>query len=216
MNEEAFKKLSADLQELVKSIPLDWGKIQNNATDKKIDLFSCKCIDDLEFQIQNLTPLEQNYFKRRWFLWMCSKVDEYLFHKHSSVLKNPNSKDKSWDVAFNNKYKFDIKGTVVPKSLIHQFNTSNEAPLIDFYYQNQSKGIRHHIQNRLFIVHHSYKKKTRTLLLRCNWELKEKAYQKFIALINHSNINFYNYKNVLAKCIFILEDESGNCTFKIN
>ncbi len=51
--------------------------------------------------------------------------------------------------------------------------------------------------------------------LRCNWALKEKAYSEFLHFINTNNIDFCNYKNVIAKIIFLMEDQNGKCFFKI-
>lgn len=211
-----YEKLSKELQELSKTIPLNWGSIQNDKTDAKLKLFQIKSKNELENSIINFSEKDKNYFKRRWFLWQCARVDEYLFYKEIDVRKNPNSKDQDWDVEFhqNEKLRFDIKGTIVPKKLRFTFAITDEDKLIQFYYQNQSKGVRNHIQNRLFIVHHSFYKEERSLFLRCHWELKEKAYQHFRELLT-TNFNFIKYRNAIAKCIFIIENENNEFSFLI-
>lgn len=217
MTKIEYEKRSKELQELSKNIPLKWGNIQNNETDSKLNLFKIESKVQLESKIENFTEKDQNYFRRRWFLWQCSRVDEYLFYSQNNIKKNPNSKDQDWDIEFhqNTTLRFDIKGTIVPKKLRTNFTISDEEKIINSYYQNQSKGIRHHIQNRLFIVHHSFYKEERSLFLRCHWELKEKAYQHFNNLLS-SNIKCITYKSVIAKCIFILESEDNKFSFQIN
>lgn len=210
-----YQSLSKELQQLCKSAPLQWGQIQNNKTDNLIDMFSCKNVDDLEFKIKNLKSETQNYYRRRWFIWKCSMVDEYLFTQLASVKSNPIKKDKNWDIAFSDKYKFDLKGTVVPKMMRSNFDINLEEELISFYYKNQSKGVRFGEQNRLFTVHHSFKKQDRSIYLRCHWELKEKAYSTFNLLLKENKINWISYKNAISKCIFILESKDNEFYFKI-
>ena len=40
MTEKEFEKLSLGLRKLAKSIPLNWGQVQNNRSDDKINMFS--------------------------------------------------------------------------------------------------------------------------------------------------------------------------------
>ena len=203
MDAKEYNRISLELQELSKTIPLNWGRIQNNYTDAKLNLFYIKNKDQLENQIKNLKEEDQLYFRRRWFIWQCSRVDEYLFYKNDTIKQNPNSKDKNWDIEFNNnpKLRFDLKGTVVPKSMRTNFDTTNEKELINFYFMNQSKGIRYNIQNRLFIVHHSNYKNERSLFLRCHWELKEKASESFNKLVSQK-ITFIPFKNAISKYFY--------------
>lgn len=212
-----YLELSKRLQSLVNKIPLKWGSVQNNKIDKKIKMFNCTTQDALESEISKLSSDVKNYFRRRWFLWQCAQVDEYLFYKEKNVEQNPNHKNQSWDISFNNSILFDVKGTVVPKSLRESFviDDNNEKKLIDFYYRNQSRGVRYHIQNRLFIVHHSYRNNEHSIYLRCHWELKKNAYQEFNKLISTSKIKLIKYKSVFAKCIFIIESEENNYYYKI-
>jgi hypothetical protein len=84
--------------------------------------------------------------------------------------------------------------------------------------QNLSKKIPHNwgkVQNRLFIVHHSYKNNERNIYLRCHWKLKEIAYLKFINLISDSKINLIKYRSVFSKCIFIIETKNNDFHYKI-
>lgn len=216
MNQNEYLRISKELQDLSKTIPLNWGSIQNNKTDSKINMFALYTKEQLEKAIAFFDKSSKTYYRRRWFIWQCSRIDEYLFYKALNVLKNPISKDQNWDVEFNNdtNLRFDIKGTVVPKSMRKNFKISDEEKIIKFYYNNQSRGVRFNIQNRLFIVHHSNYKAERSMYLRCHWKLKEKAYESFTKGV--SEINFISYKSVISKCIFIIENENNEFNFKIN
>lgn len=217
MNINNYETKSKELQKLVKTIPSNWGRVQNNHTDKKINMFNCESLDSLEREIFKLPENDKTYFRRRWFLWKCAEIDEFLFYKEHNVFKNPDHKDQSWDINFNNSICFDIKGTVVPQKIRGDFeiNESFEKKIINFYYQNQSKGVRHNIQNRLFIVHHSFKDFERNMYLRCSWDLKDKAFKKFISLNSADKINLVKYNSVYAKCIFIIEKKDNSFDFKI-
>ena len=211
-----YASISKELQELSKTIPLYWGAVQNDNTDAKLNLFNIKSKQQLETKIADFNKKDKNYFRRRWFLWQCAKVDEFLFYHQNNIRKNPNSKDKNWDVEFNQNpnLRFDIKSTIVPKKLRSTFSISDEEKIINFYYTNQSKGVRNHLQNRLFIVHHSFYKPERSLFLRCHWDLKVKAYQHFYNLLK-TDVNFISYKTVIAKCIFIFEHKNNTFSYTI-
>lgn len=211
-----YKQLSKELQECCKDIPLRWGKIQNDVTDSKLNLFRIANYEHLESTITGFSKEDKNYFRRRWFLWQCSKVDEYLFYSQNNIRRNPNRKDKNWDVEFfnNSSLRFDIKSTITPKKFRKNFTFADEKKIIKFYYNNQSLGVRNHLQNRLFVVHHSFYAPERSLFLRCHWALKEKAYQHFSKLLNN-NLNCIPYRNVIAKCIFIFENRDQTYSYKI-
>jgi hypothetical protein len=205
MNKDEFDVLSEDLRTLAKNIPLHWGYVQNNRIDDRINMFSINSYQELENQISNLSDDKKNYLRRRWYLWKCSQCDEYLFYKYDNVEKNPNPYDKSWDVRIDNKYSFDIKGTVIPKDMRDSADSVIENPkkMIEFFYEKQSTGRRYDIQNRLFIVHHSFIEPEREFYLRCAWQSKEQIYKEFID--NIDNIQFVSTHGVKAGVIFVLE-----------
>jgi hypothetical protein len=62
MDESEYIRIGKELQNLIKSIPLNWGRIQNNKTDSKINMFACNTIDQLEKVIRGLNENEKNYF----------------------------------------------------------------------------------------------------------------------------------------------------------
>lgn len=218
MTVDEFHILSNDLQNLAEIIPLNWGKIQNDISDGKIKMFEINSYSNLENQITNLNLEDKNYFRKRWFLWKCSQCDEYLFNLNENVKPNSNSKSKQYDVEFNNnlELRFDIKGTLVPKEYRKNINLiiSNPKIIVDFFYNNQSTGIRSCFQNRIFIVHHSMIEQKREMLLRCNWNVKEKIFKTYSNKINF-NSKFINYKDVKADVIFIIENSDGSIYSKI-
>ena len=215
MTQDNYVNLSKDLQKLAKIIPLQWGNIQNDHLDNKIDMFRINNFNELERQISNLCDNSKNYFRRRWFLWKCAQCDEHIFSMNNNVKQNPNAKDQSYDIEFNDNpfLRFDIKGTVIPKVYRNDITSIMDSPkdMIDFFYEKQSTGIRNHFQNRLFIVHHSLIKQEREMYLRCHWENKEKIYKKYSEHIS-INSNFINYKNVKADIIFIIENKDHTIT----
>lgn len=215
MDIASFESLSLDLRDLVATIPLRWGQIQNNRTDDKINMFQIDSYAELERHISHLNPDNQNYLRRRWYLWKCSQCDEYLFYCNKNVEKNPNQYDKSYDVEIHNDYRFDIKGTVIPQGMRQHAKNVIEHPekMIDFYYDKQSHGRRYDIQNRLFIVHHSFYNEDREMLLRCAWETKRYAYASFCD--NIEKIKLYKTHSVMSGIIFILEYSKDETEYKI-
>ena len=216
MNRRDFDVLSADLRTLARNVPLRWGHVQNNRTDDNINMFSIGTYAELERKIANLSESDKNYLRRRWYLWKCAECDEFLFYKNDNVIKNPNHFDKEWDVCINDRYLFDIKGTVIPKDMRDDAENviANPGEMVKFFYDMQSKGRRYDIQNRLFIVHHSFVDQSREFYLRCAWQSKERIYKTFIDQIDR--ISFIDIYNVKAGVIFILEREQNRVDYKIS
>lgn len=221
MNEVEFNKLSNDLRELVIRIPLVWGAVQNNGMDSLMtaeSFFKISSYEELEKSIVSFPDAAKNYFRRRWYILQCSRCDEYLFAINPGVTQNPDPRDKSYDIAFGDYIKFDVKGTRIPNSMKRSEDSiaavlSDPYSLVGFYYDQQSKGVRFDMQNRLFIVHHSFINDSRELYLRCAWQTKREIYGIFSR--NISSINFINYKNCKAAVIFILERELNKLEFII-
>lgn len=216
MNQIEFQELSADLRNLAVKIPLRWGAVQNNRMDDNINMFAINSYSELETQISRLDERRKNYLRRRWYLWKCSECDEYLFYKNDNVIKNPVKYAKAWDVRINGKYEFDIKGTVIPKDMRENVESvlENPLPMLNYFYDYQSVGRRYDIQNRLFIVHHSFIEPEREFYLRCAWQKKEKIYALFCEQIE--KIEFFLTHNVKAGVIFILERDKGTVDYRIS
>jgi hypothetical protein len=217
MTQNQYEQLASDLQSLAKIIPLNWGRIQNNGTDNKINMFHINSFSELEIEIANLSDNDKNYLRRRWFLWRCAQCDEHIFSMNATVTQNPNSRDQSYDIEFNNnqQLRFDVKGTVIPRSFRATIDEVLKDPtnMIKFFYDEQSKGVRNKNQNRLFIVHHSYSAQEREMYLRCHWEYKKQVYQEYAARIA-MNSNFVNYQNTKSDVVFIIENLDKTITHK--
>lgn len=220
MTGSQFQNLSADLRVVAPQIPLSWGHIQNNAYDNELrrhcNIFSIMSLNELTQHISHYDQDHQNYYKRRWYLLRCADCDEYLFYKNDNVEHNPNRFDKEWDIDIDNHIKFDVKGTVIPKAFRDNFNDvlKNPGEIVRFYYDNQSRGVRYDMQNRLFIVHHSLVDTNREFYLRCAWGTKDRVYKKFVE--NAENIHFYTYSGCTAAVIFIIETERNILQSKIS
>lgn len=218
MTAAEFDILCKELQLLVRQIPLKWGMVQNNKTDAAINLFGINNFAALEAAIEILSEDERNYFKRRWFLWQCSKCDEFLFCQNDNVVANPNKKDQLFDIEFNGDagLRFDVKGTLIPKQFRNNVAAiiENPQPMINFFYENQSKGVRENYQNRLFIVHHSYRLQEREMYLRCHFNFKINLYGQYAQKIKTTS-TFYKYQSAKVDVVFILENEDRNIVGRI-
>ncbi len=218
MNENQFRALSADLRVLAANIPLHWGKVQNNRSDSLLRMFEIPSYEELEEAIARFSDNDKNYWRRRWYIWQCSRCDEYLFYCNENTIQNPESRDKEWDVRITGEQRtidFDIKGTVIPKDMRDHVEGIIECPfeMVDWFYDHQSKGVRFDIQNRLFIVHHSFVEPEREFYLRCAWRSKREIYREFVT--NIDRINFIDTHHVQAGVIFILEREKNVVSHKI-
>ena len=217
MTHPEYLQLSTDLQQLIKKIPLHWGAIQNDGMDCKIKMFQIKTFTELEVQIQNLLEDDKNYFRRRWFLWKCAQCDEYLFCMNHNVKPNPNPKDQDYDIEFNgnSELRFDVKGTVIPKKFRDNIDLVIQDPsaMIRFFYEKQSRGVRDHIQNRLFIVHHSFRSPEREMVLRCHWDYKTDLYKEYASKISQTT-SFISYQNVKADVVFLFENLDKSISHK--
>ena len=217
MKHQEYLQLSTDLQQLAKTIPLHWGVIQNDVMDRKMDMFQIKSFAELERQIEELLEDDKNYFRRRWFLWKCAQCDEHIFCVNNNVTANPNSKDQAFDIEFNGnaQLRFDLKGTVIPKIFRDNIGAiiQNPAQMVQFFYENQSPGVRNNIQNRLFIIHHSFRNKEREMYLRCHWDLKMDLYKEYAAKISQTS-NFIGYQNIKVGVVFIFENVDKSISHK--
>ncbi len=209
MTHQDFLQLSSDLQQLARLIPLHWGKIQNDRSDNQFDMFKIHSFATLENKIVAFDDENKNYFRRRWFLWKCAQCDEYIFKLNDTVSGNLNHKSQEYDIEFNGspELQFDIKGTLIPKKFRNCIDAVIENPteMIRFFYEKQSPGVRQKIQNRLFIIHHSFRKPEREMYLRCCWDFKQKIYSEYALKITQ-NSNFISYKNVKSDVIFVFEN----------
>ncbi len=216
MTELQFEALSKHLQTVAPKIPLRWGKVQNDESDSKLNIFKCRSLNELEAAIGGFSEDEQNYFKKRWFIWRCSQCDEYLFYSQVGVTSNPESRDKDWDIEFFGRkdWRFDLKGTLIPRSLRKPHpNTrlpADPLKLITFNFENQSAGVRSHYQNRIFLVHVPFQAKNENFL-RANFKAKNSMVELYIQILQQNpTFKFIDYNNLKCDVIFMCEDSRGS------
>lgn len=86
MTNDEFVKLSADLRELARIVPLRWGAVQNNEYDGLVDMFRLDTFAELEVAIKSLDENVKQYFRRRWYMWKCAQCDEHIFCENDGVV----------------------------------------------------------------------------------------------------------------------------------
>jgi hypothetical protein len=219
MTSEQFRTLSLDLRRVAKEIPLSWGHVQNNRYDNELkhycNIFAVMSLDELKTIIDSFDNDHKSYYLRRWYLLRCADCDEYLFYINPNVIHNPNRFDKEWDIKINGHLLFDIKGTVIPQSMRGDISQVINSPenVIQFYYDQQSTGVRYDMQNRLFVVHHSMVDSQREFYLRCAWGSKASIYQRFAE--RAEEIKFFEYKGCTTTIIYIIETEKNKVQYMI-
>lgn len=218
MTEDEFQAVSQMLRGCVRQIPLHWGRVQNDCTDKKMGIFSIPSYEGLEERLKSLPKEDRDYFKRRWFISKCSACDEYLFYRNEGVSKNPNSRDKEYDVLFQEAQPipigFDVKDTEVPSKMLSKTEELlvNPEEMIAFFYERQSKDVRYGLQNRLFVVHHSFISRERSLFLRVAWQSKRSIFEEYVRRVRQGK-HFFSYGDSKADVIFVLERARNNVDY---
>ena len=90
MTNSEYLTLSKELQYLVKNTSLVWGRVQNDKTDNKMDMFNCTNYQDLLRESKNLNDDEIKYLKEDGFCGN-AQIDEYLLYKEKNVKKESRS-----------------------------------------------------------------------------------------------------------------------------
>lgn len=220
MTGSQFQTLSVGLRQIAADIPLSWGRIQNNQYDAELEnvcnIFEVMSLPELESFISQFDNAHKMYYKRRWYSVRLADCDEYLFYKHRNVEHNPNPFDKVWDIKINGMLCFDIKSTRIPVNSDFVFPSAlkDTQRLIEWYYDNQSNGVRYSMNNRLFLVHHSIYSPGREVLLRCAWGTKNVVFSRFVQ--NASQIHFHSYQGYTAGIIFLVETERNVLNYYID
>lgn len=228
LTQEEYTKLSAHLSEISTVVPYKWGRMQLKELDRKLPkLFEYKTYDELNAAIEHNvqrgiivnTEEARNYYRHRWFIYKCSEVDEYLFKTQPNVI-NEGSTDPNKDFTFKDKFGLDLKGTVILKQYKDKPNFVFENPLalIDSYYKQQSQDFhyRRRLQNRLFVVHHSFISPEREPILRTEFGIKSRIFEEYAKLVAQPEHQIYDYLNGRkADIIFFVEKEDGSYQYGI-
>lgn len=221
ITEEQFTSYTNDLNEHISDLAnIFWGGKQNDADDKLTAPYRIKDYNDLLEKTQNLTQSLQNYAKNRYFKFRCAMCDEYLFDCNEEVQHNPVFNDRSWDFAIRG-HKFDLKGSRIFYDMDPRYAIENPDQLITRLYSDQSRDSRFGINNRIFLIHHSFIDRKRNDILRCKFDFKKKAIRQFLDDFGQpGKTHFYpimkngTYTNSYATVIFIIENENGTLEVK--
>jgi len=214
MQEEEYIFLSKHLQDIADKMPNSWATVQNNRHDYAVNVFNYNSLESLTDAIKHFSQDDRNYFLRRWFLWTCSRCDEYLFYRQDGIAQNPDYKGRDWDIEFfgRSELRFDIKSTVLPKEMRTKdlkLIPDNHLELIKFNYDRQSRGVRMSMQNRLFIVHIFTEPDIENKLRTC-FDSKEVIYTKYTDTIRRNPYHkFFEYSNAISDIIYIADSGSG-------
>lgn len=76
MTSSQFTQLSRELCSVVGFIPSHWEFVQNDELDSLLNIFPIESYEELESKITHFPDDIQDYFRRRWYVWNCSKCDE--------------------------------------------------------------------------------------------------------------------------------------------
>ena len=225
LNSEQFAVLNQHLNNICHSVPYKWGRMQTKEMDRKLPkLYEYETYDELNAAISHYaerkyitTDDEQNnYYRHRWYVFRCSLGDEYLFKSLPDVIGVENN---PWfDFTLFNRFNLDLKGTVI----LRQYKDDPEyvfrtpLALIDSLYKQQSQDFRYRrrLQNRLFLVHHSFIDPSREPVLRAAFDVKKiifEDYAKLLSSPNHKLFDYYYDRN--ADIIFFVEKPDGTLEY---
>lgn len=154
--------------------PYQWSRIQNDEWDKLSRfIYSTSRVDEVLNKAQQIRPDNKdflNYCLNRWYNFQSAYAVEYIFTSHPLLTKVENTRDRDKDF-FINDIPFDHKTTFLPNGYGHtaDFVTKRKFDLCSWLYQNQSKGSRYHLKNRLFVVLYNSKGEHWKLKAELSW-----------------------------------------------
>ena len=156
--------------ELKKRLPYEnkWFQKQNNEWDNatkfiyKVDTWE-KLLEKVRGTQEDHTFEKEPYFYyaiNRWYNFWSAMATEQIFTDMPGFAVNPKPLEDHYDFRWLGE-KFDLKTSVFPKRYLegsedrYAFAKAHKRHLINWFYQHQSSGQRHHLNNRLFLVCHS-------------------------------------------------------------
>ncbi len=159
-NDDSIGKLMSHWeQELGKVDNYGWGGVrQNNADDKLTNfIYKTESYDDLmkNLEEKKVPARLHQYAITRWYNFWSSQIVEKIFKSYNNVNAGPTFHHYI-DFTINGLH-FDLKTSNYPNDL--KGEPYNRDRMIEWFYQSQSGGKRHHLKNRLFIVVSDWKDK---------------------------------------------------------
>lgn len=204
--------LSHHLQDIHHLIDYKYGRVQNKEYERKLPkLFEYETFDDLNEGINNnisrqLIPDNEEikkYYQHRWFVYMCSLVDNFLF------------KNKVKEIYPNNKFlnSLDLRGIVILEieDIYPDYLFKIPLAYIDVLYKQQMNDFRYRKKffNRLFILPYSYVDTTNEMILRTAFEEKSFIFEEYIKLHTNHESKLYDYFYRKTDIICLVEREAG-------
>jgi hypothetical protein len=179
----------------------DGWQMQSNYLDSGTKfIYTCNSVDEIKDCCKQYN-IDLNYALHRWYNFNCAKVHEDIFIKKGAE-KEPDAYHKTIDFYLFN-VPFDLKTTYFPKAIKNKADydlTSRKGKnnLIVWFYANQSKQGRYHLENRLFIVCENLESKS-------NFEVIEERVNRFIDFSKEAGFNqvLIENKNVCSDVIWI-------------
>lgn len=145
------------------ALPYNWLQKQNDLWDKATRfIYNITTWQQLLETIEN-TRQKHNfnqepylqYAANRWYNFWSAQAVEHIFTSLPGFAANPKPLQDHYDFKWLG-IPIDHKTSVFPNAYgsDYAFAKANKNSLIHWFYKHQSKGQRHHLNNRLFIVVH--------------------------------------------------------------
>lgn len=142
--------------------PYDWrGRMQADDTDAATRfIYSQTCLNDLIRTANERFPekgFNWQYAINRWYNFRASKAVERIFCESAGTKAVVDERDRLKDL-YIREIPFDIKVTNVLKNFPGGIERAKEDPkaLARAFYEQQSRGQRYHLKNRMFVVVHDH------------------------------------------------------------
>lgn len=189
-----------EIKKAILYLDKNW-QMQNNKLDTSSKfIYTSKTLDEVKLNCSK-NDIDFNYALHRWYNFNCAKLHEEIFTNNGAI-KEQNPYHKAIDFYLIN-IPFDLKTTYFPKAITNVDNyklnsRDGKNNLIIWFYENQSKQGRFHLENRLFIVCEDLESKS-------NFNLIEDRVKKFIEFSKEKGFNKVqlNTKTVYSDIIYI-------------
>ena len=202
-----FRFMQGELEQLKN---YTWNNIkQNDTLDYKTNfIYSTYNYNNLLEKIENsnLTAIEADYAKARWFNFHTAKVVELIFSTSPLVKANKNQYDKLTDFSINS-IKFDHKNSVFPAKFPYSLQDAiaNKSLLIEWLYKNQSGQGRYHLGNRLFIIFYN-SEDGKHWKLKANILLIENYIKDYLKNFDYNNLDYFLSNNEYIQLLNLFYD----------
>jgi hypothetical protein len=193
--------------------PYDWqGKKQSNANDNSTRfVYKQNCFADVLREAKSrFDPSEYlfQYSINRWYNYKCSFWIEEMFCSLPGVVPHENKYHQSIDFYVND-IPFDLKVTKILNNFPGGIDAAKEDPkaLAQAYYEQQSRGQRHHLENRIFVVLHDHNPSSDHIKLKAELSFIQPFIRNFVENFDPKTslveIDFPNGGKAKAGIIFV-------------